>query len=62
MYLNENCKNAMNLEDFIKKITISLQDLDYTKNYMRVYYKYIFKTIKRLSPSEDLFIVVIKND
>jgi len=30
MYLNENCKNAMSLEDFMKNIKISLQDLDYT--------------------------------
>ena len=31
MYLNENCKNAMNLEDFVRNITVSLQDLDYSK-------------------------------
>ena len=30
MYLNENCKNAMSLEDFMQNIKISLQDLDYT--------------------------------
>ena len=32
LFLNENCKNAMNLEDFVKKITVSLQDLNYSKN------------------------------
>ena len=31
MYLNENCKNAMNLEDFVRNISVSLQDLDYSK-------------------------------
>ena len=31
MYLNEQCKNAMNLEDFVRNITVSLQDLDYSK-------------------------------
>ena len=42
MYLNENCKNAMNLEDFVKNITVSLQDLDYSKQMdMRGYHKYL---------------------
>jgi hypothetical protein len=31
MYLNDQCKNAMNLEDFVRNITVSLQDLDYSK-------------------------------
>ena len=31
MFLNEKCKNAMNLEDFIEKIKFSLEDLNYTK-------------------------------
>ena len=32
MFLNEKCKNAMNLEDFIQKIKFTLEDLKYTKD------------------------------
>jgi len=32
MYLNEHCKNALNIEEFIKKIKISLEDLVESKN------------------------------
>ena len=32
MYLNEHCKNALNIEDFIKKIKITLEDLIESKN------------------------------
>ena len=31
MFLNEKCKNAMNLEDFVKKIKLTLEDLQFTK-------------------------------
>ena len=31
MFLNEKCKNAMNLEDFVEKIKLSLEDLQFTK-------------------------------
>ena len=31
MFLNEKCKNAMNIEDFVEKIKLSLEDLNYTK-------------------------------
>jgi hypothetical protein len=31
MFLNEKCKNAMNLEDFVEKIKFTLDDLQYTK-------------------------------
>ncbi len=30
MFLNEKCKNAMNLEDFVEKIKFTLEDLKYT--------------------------------
>ena len=30
--LNEKCKDAMNLTDFVDKVNISLEDLMYTKN------------------------------
>ncbi len=32
MFLNEKCKNAMNLEDFVEKIKLSLEDLQFTKD------------------------------
>ncbi len=54
MYLNENCKNAMNLEDFVDKIKLSLQDLNYaggnglTKSINNVF----VKSLDDLSPSE----------
>ncbi len=30
MFLNDKCKNAMNLEDFVEKIKFTLEDLQYT--------------------------------
>jgi hypothetical protein len=32
VFLNQECKNAMNLTDFIDKLYVSLDDLDYSKN------------------------------
>ena len=32
MFLNEKCKNAMNIDQFIEKLKITLDDLQYTKN------------------------------
>ena len=32
MFLNEKCKNAMNLEDFVERIKLSLEDLQFTKD------------------------------
>lgn len=32
LYLNEECKDAMNIEDFIKKINVSFNNLDYSKD------------------------------
>ena len=31
MFLNEKCKNAMNIEDFVEKIKLTLEDLQFTK-------------------------------
>ena len=33
VFLNEHCKNAMNMTDFIDGINVSLDDLDYTNQY-----------------------------
>ena len=32
LFLNERCKNAINMNDFIKQIKLTLEDLDLTKN------------------------------
>ena len=32
VFLNQECKNAMNLTDFIEQLYVSLDDLDYSKN------------------------------
>ena len=32
VYLNNNCKNALPLDEFVKNVTLSIEDLDYTKN------------------------------
>ena len=31
VFLNEQCKDAMNFKDFLENLTVSCQDLDYTK-------------------------------
>ena len=54
MYLNENCKNAMSLEDFMQNIKISLQDLDYTtKNgYMAGISNILMSQLDDIAPNE----------
>ena len=54
MYLNENCKNAMSLEDFMQNIKISLQDLDYTtKNgYMAGISNILMSQLGDIAPNE----------
>jgi hypothetical protein len=32
VFLNEDCKDAINLKDFVKTLKITLQDLEFTKN------------------------------
>lgn len=32
IFLNTHCKDALNIDDFVKNIDINLEDLDYTKN------------------------------
>jgi poly-D-alanine transfer protein DltD len=32
LFLNQECKNAMNLTDFIDQLQVSLEDLNYSKN------------------------------
>ena len=54
MYLNEQCKNAMNLEDFVRNITVSLQDLDYSKQngYAKGITNIFMKQLADLEPTE----------
>ena len=54
MYLNEQCKNAMNLEDFVRNIKVSLQDLDFsTKNgYVKGIENIFIKQLEDLKPTE----------
>ena len=54
IFLNENCKNAMNISDFIDKITVTLEDLDYTKNhgFVEGISNIFMKKLKDLKPTE----------
>jgi len=54
LFLNEHCKNAMNLEDFVKSLNLSLKDLDYTtKNgYVEGMTSILTKSLGDLSPTD----------
>ena len=54
MYLNQNCKDAMSLTDFVENIKVSLQDLDYTKEngYVKGITNVFLNQLKDLSPTE----------
>jgi hypothetical protein len=49
-YLNETCKNAMNIDEFVDNIKLSLEDLEYTgrKGYIEGISNIILKNLKRL--------------
>lgn len=50
LYLNETCKNAMNIEEFVDSIKLSLEDLEYTgrKGYIEGISNIIRKNLKKL--------------
>jgi len=52
-YLNETCKNAMNLREFIENLKISLDDLTYTTNhgYVKGISNIFVKQLKGMSPT-----------
>ena len=52
--LNEQCKNAPNLEDFVKKLKVSIEDLQYTKNhgYVKGLSNIMVKHLKNLPPND----------
>ena len=54
LYLNEKCKNAMNLKDFVQQINVSLEDLMYTQQhgYIQGITNIFTKQLKDLSPNE----------
>jgi hypothetical protein len=49
-YLNETCKNAINIDDFVKNIKLSLDDLEYTgrNGYSEGISNIILKNLKKL--------------
>jgi hypothetical protein len=49
-YLNETCKNAMNIDEFVDNIKLSLEDLEYTgrKGYIEGITNIILKNLNRL--------------
>jgi len=50
LYLNETCKNAINIDEFVDNIKLSLEDLEYTgrKGYIEGISNIINKNLKRL--------------
>ena len=50
LYLNETCKNAMNIDEFVDNIKLSLDDLEYTgrKGYIEGISNIILKNLKRI--------------
>jgi hypothetical protein len=54
VFLNEQCKDAMNLTDFVKNVRVSLQDLDYTKEngYIDGISNIFVKHLKDMKPTE----------
>ena len=54
VYLNQQCKDAMNLEDFMNQVRVSLEDLVYTKNhgYVKGISNIFIKNLKDIEPKE----------
>ncbi len=54
VYLNEYCKDAMNLTDFVDKLKISLEDLMYTKDhgYVKCISNIFVKQLQDMKPTE----------
>ena len=54
LFLNENCKDALNLTDFVKNIQVTLEDLAYTKNngFVDGVTNIIKKQLEDLKPTE----------
>ena len=54
VFLNEKCKNAMNLTDFVKNLTCNIEDLMYTKDngYIKGIENIFTKQLQDLPPTE----------
>ena len=54
MYLNNECKNAMTLTDFVKKLHVTLEDLQYTSEhgYVKGISNIFAKQLQDLKPTE----------
>ena len=57
LVLNEKCKDAMNLEDFLKELQVSAEDLQYTKEngYVKGLSNIMVKHLKDLPPQDRPF-------
>jgi len=54
VFLNEECKNAMNLTDFVEQLKITMDDLDFTKNngYIEGVTNILQKQLTDMKPTE----------
>ena len=54
LFLNENCKNAMNLTDFIQNMNVSLEDLEFSKDngFVKGVTNIFTKQLQDLDPTE----------
>lgn len=54
IYLNEKCKDAMNLTDFVENVKVSLEDLLYTKNhgFMKGISNIFVKQLQDMEPTQ----------
>ena len=54
VFLNEHCQNAMSLEDFVKQLQITFEDLKYTgqTNYVEGISRILIKNLNKLSKME----------
>lgn len=54
VFLNEHCKNAMNLTDFVEKLQVTFEDLLYTgeTNYVEGISRILIKNLNKLSKVE----------
>ena len=51
-FLNEQCKNAMNLKDFVNNIKLQLLDIKMGNNYVDCVSNILIKNLKDLTPTE----------
>ena len=54
VFLNEHCKDAMNIKDFIENIDVSFEDLNYAKNYgsVKSITDILVRNLTSLAPTE----------